>query len=166
MDKFAADDIPECFLPPADTVENLLQILSETEEGGQPASEQEDCVRETATVFEAARPAEQEPDAKTVEDTLPISAPSETPSRKTRSSCKSRKKLHLQQCAEYVVKFKGNNSARWDGKEISVDAEWLEELYEKEELHPGCVVKLPWESNVKGSSTSVDWRAVIIQVPG
>ena len=45
---------------------------------------------------------------------------------------------------EYIIKFKGNNSQRWDYKQISVDGEWLEELYNKRELCCGRVVELPW----------------------
>ena len=49
------------------------------------------------------------------------------------------------QCKEYIGRFKGNNSKLWDGKDIVLDADWVEEIYSKEELCPGRIVKLPWE---------------------
>lgn len=63
---------------------------------------------------------------------------------------------------EYTIKFKGNSSGRWDGKVIAVDAEWLEELYSKEELGPGRIIELPWEGN---DGKTVDWRAMIVTLP-
>ena len=60
-------------------------------------------------------------------------------------------------CREYVIQFKGNQSQRWDGKRISVDADWLEELY-PEDLFPGRIVQLPWDGKT--------WRAVISSAPG
>ena len=64
-------------------------------------------------------------------------------------------------CRDYVVRFKGNDSRQWDGKEITVDTEWLEDLYSKSELCPGRVVELPWEKN----GQSIGWKGVIVSVP-
>ena len=62
----------------------------------------------------------------------------------------------------YVVKFKGNGSKKWDGKDITVDAEWLEELYKKSELCPGRIVEIPFSG--KGGTT-IGWRVMIVGVP-
>lgn len=71
-------------------------------------------------------------------------------------------KSKAKEIKEYAVKFKGNNSEKWDGKVISVDAEWLEELYGKQELCPGRIVELPWEGK---DGTSVGWRVMIVSLP-
>ena len=63
---------------------------------------------------------------------------------------------------QYIIKFKGNNSQRWDYKQISVDGEWLEELYNKRELCCGRVVELPWGGK---DSKTVVWRGVIMSIP-
>ena len=59
----------------------------------------------------------------------------------------------------YCVRFEGNNSKRWDGKQIMLEREWLESLYSQEDLCPGKVVELPWEQKGAGC---VKWRAVIV----
>ena len=66
------------------------------------------------------------------------------------------------QCKEYIGRFKGNNSKLWDGKDIVLDADWVEEKYSKEELFPGRIVKLPWEGK---DGQSVHWRMMIVSVP-
>ena len=80
-----------------------------------------------------------------------------TSRRRPRQGCGSK-----QACKEYVLRFKGNQSVRWDGKEIVLDGDWLEELYDKAELCPGRIVKLPWEGK---NGKSVDWKVMIVSVP-
>lgn len=67
------------------------------------------------------------------------------------------------QCKQYVVKFKGNNCRQWDGKPIVVDADWIEELYNKSELFPGRVIELDWPDPKDGKNVS--WSCVIVNVP-
>ena len=71
----------------------------------------------------------------------------------TRSStgC-SKKESH-----DYVLRFKGNDSRKWDGKNVTFDGEWLEETYDKAELCPGRVLDIPY--NGRG------WRMVVVSVP-
>lgn len=45
---------------------------------------------------------------------------------------------------KYRIRYQWNNSARWDGKEIDVDAEWLEMLYEPSTICEVKEVELPW----------------------
>lgn len=59
---------------------------------------------------------------------------------------------------EYAIVFKGNDSAKWDGKEVWVDGEWLEDMYGAAELFPGRVVQLPWGDT--------PWKAVVSRIPG
>lgn len=60
--------------------------------------------------------------------------------------------------SDYVLRFKGNNSKKWDNKDIVFDGQWLEDNYDKMELCPGRVLNIPF--NGKG------WRVVIVSVPG
>lgn len=100
----------------------------------------------TATASTAEAPALE------VEDTTEVAPKKRLPRRRTKAK----------RSAEYAVKFSGNDSERWDGKVISIDAEWLEELYPKAELGPGRIVELPWEGR---DGKNVGWRAIIMEVP-
>jgi hypothetical protein len=60
---------------------------------------------------------------------------------------------------KYTVRYEGNNSKRWDGREILLDGEWLESLYPKEDLTPGKIVNLPWQT--KGGVKV--WTAVLVK---
>ena len=44
---------------------------------------------------------------------------------------------------QYIVCFKGNNSKRWDGKEVWLDTKVLDELYDSSELFDGVNVIAP-----------------------
>ena len=172
-------DIPECLLLPVeDTVANFyiqVELLS-----GSDAEQQETATQQLPAPD--LQPESEEPERDSVSpdkntsvgttnntDTQTVvkakrslSVVKETPtSRKTRSS--GRRGGSSKQCTEYVVRFKGNQSAKWDGKEIVVDGDWLEELYAKDELCTGRIVQLPWESK-KGKS--VDWKVMIVSAPG
>ena len=46
---------------------------------------------------------------------------------------------------QYTILFDGNNSKRWDGKEMWLDVEVLDELYESNELYHGTNVTVPWK---------------------
>lgn len=58
----------------------------------------------------------------------------------------------------YIVRFEGNNSKRWDGKEIWIEAEVLDELYSEAELVHGAEITMPWRS--KGKITH--WKAIFV----
>ena len=60
---------------------------------------------------------------------------------------------------EYIVKFEGNNSKKWDGREINLDGEWLESLYDPKELTSGKQLRLPWPE--KGEEKY--WNAVLME---
>ena len=59
----------------------------------------------------------------------------------------------------YCVRYEGNNSKRWDGKEIWLEATVLDELYEPTQLTYGSHVSIPWKG--KGGRISY-WNAVIV----
>ena len=59
----------------------------------------------------------------------------------------------------YCVRYEGNNSKRWDGKEIWIEATVLEELYEPYQLTSGSHVSIPWKG--KGGRISY-WNAIIV----
>ena len=83
------------------------------------------------------------------------------PPMKRQKRARAKKKVTC--CEQYVVKFKGNDSKVWDGKPITIDADWLEERYDRAELFPGRVVELDWPDAKK--KTSVNWRCVIVSMP-
>ena len=58
----------------------------------------------------------------------------------------------------YIVRFEGNNSKRWDGKESWIEAEILDELYSEAELVHDAEIMVPWRS--KGKITH--WKGVFI----
>ena len=60
---------------------------------------------------------------------------------------------------QYVVRFTGNNSKRWDEKEVWLDSEILDELYDSTELFNGASVTVPWKGK-KGKISH--WKAVFI----
>lgn len=59
----------------------------------------------------------------------------------------------------YYVRYQGNSSKRWDGKQIVVDGETLESLYPVEELVPGKDVVIPWPK--KGGEIE-NWKGVLV----
>ena len=60
---------------------------------------------------------------------------------------------------QYVVQFEGNNSKKWDGKEMWIDAEALDEHYKASELVHGNSVIVPWRH--KGGKIK-HWKAIYI----
>ena len=54
----------------------------------------------------------------------------------------------------YFVLFAG-----WDGKEIELQSEWVENLYTKDELQIGKELNLPWPG--KGCNVTY-WNAVVV----
>ena len=60
---------------------------------------------------------------------------------------------------QYVVRFEGNNSRKWDGKEVWVDPEVLDELYDSSELFHGAKIKYPWRG--KGGKIT-HWNGVFV----
>ncbi len=81
---------------------------------------------------------------------------------RTKASIPAKRKRRSRPAArdamEYLIEFKGNDSERWDGRSIAVEVDWVEELYGKDCLWPGQIIKLPWEDK--------KWRAVIRKIPG
>ena len=59
---------------------------------------------------------------------------------------------------KYCVRYEGNNSKRWDGREIWVDTDYFEEFFEPSVLVPGYEVVMPWQ--LKNSIAY--WKAVIV----
>ena len=59
----------------------------------------------------------------------------------------------------HCVRYEGNNSKRWDGKEIWLEVIVLDELYESTQLTHGSQVTILWKG--KGSRISY-WKAVIV----
>ena len=60
---------------------------------------------------------------------------------------------------KYRIRYEVNSSKRWDGREILLDVDWLESLYEPGELIAGKQVSLPWQ----GKGNVKYWNAVILQ---
>ena len=99
-------------------------------------------------------PSEAVSDASAAEHHTSNPDEAENPKPKRQKRTPGKQSKHFK---EYAVVFKGNGSSKWDGKEISVDGEWLEDLYGAAELFPGRVVQLLWgETN---------WKAVVSRIP-
>ena len=60
---------------------------------------------------------------------------------------------------KYIVRFEGNSSKRWDGKEIEVDGEWLASFCESSVIVPSTCLQLPWKG--KGGEI-VQWNVVVV----
>ncbi len=60
---------------------------------------------------------------------------------------------------KYSVGYEGTNSKRWDGKEILIDGEWPEDLYNPEDSVVGKEVLLPWA----GKRDKVEeWKGILV----
>ena len=59
---------------------------------------------------------------------------------------------------QYCVRYEGNNSKRWVGYEIWVDAEYMEELFEPSALVPGYEVVLAWHQK----DNVTNWKAALV----
>ena len=46
---------------------------------------------------------------------------------------------------QYIVRFENNNSKRWNGKEVWLDATISDELYNTSELFNGANITVPWK---------------------
>ena len=60
----------------------------------------------------------------------------------------------------YAVRFEGNQSKRWDGKEVWLEAEVLDELYDASELVDGANVVVPFRG--KGGKIT-HWKAIFVE---
>ena len=104
---------------------------------------------------------------------VPVLTPDrEQPSKRPRSASQTtepiatRKKRRLQTrpaaaqaLNEFRIQFKGNDSSKWHGKTISIDTDWMSELYGGDEpLWPGRVIEIPFADK--------NWKAIITKIPG
>ena len=74
-------------------------------------------------------------------------------------SCEPCSSVGNQKASRYLVQYENNGSKRWDGKVLFMDGEWLESLYQPNELVIGSKLKLPWSG--KGGKISY-WNAVVV----
>jgi len=86
----------------------------------------------------------------TAETAASVETPAlETPAVETVTSVEtpsgSSTTAHAVKARQYCVRYEGNSSKWWDGREILLDGEWLESLYEPSELVPGKELSLPWQ---------------------
>jgi len=58
----------------------------------------------------------------------------------------------------YIVRFEGNDLYKWDGKEVYIDKEVLDELYDSSELVHGA--KISW---LKGGKLT-HWNAIFVDL--
>ena len=61
------------------------------------------------------------------------------------------------------VRFEGNQSKRWDGKEVLIDYGWIKEQIDTTQLFPGSAINIPWP--IKGRETQI-WKGVAVYVDG
>ncbi len=82
-----------------------------------------------------------------------------TPSGSTDAAEQKKEPAKLPSDIKYSVRYEGNNSKRWDGKEILIDGEWLEDLYNPEDLVVGKEVLLPWAGK---RGKVVEWKGILV----
>lgn len=58
------------------------------------------------------------------------------------------------------IRYEGNSSARWDGKEVLIDREWLETLYPPSLLVEGKEVCLPYPQR---DGKVDEWKGIIVK---
>ena len=58
----------------------------------------------------------------------------------------------------YIVRFEGKNSKRWDGKEVWIEADILDELYNNANLVHGAEIMVPWKSKGK----IMHWKGIFV----
>lgn len=135
-------------MPVISTSASAEASMSDQQPSSSSANVSSDMATEVAVQAKEAQEAVQ-PSVQTV-----IQPAKKHQTRSTRSTTGGHSQT---QRRDYIVRFKGNNSRRWDGKDIIFDGEWLEETYSKEKLCPGRVLEIPYHG--KG------WRVVIMSVP-
>ena len=59
----------------------------------------------------------------------------------------------------HLVRFEGNNSKKWDGKEVWLDPYVLDELYDPKELLHGAKLSVPFKG--KGGKIT-HWNAIYV----
>jgi len=59
----------------------------------------------------------------------------------------------------HLVRFEDNNSKKWDGKEVWLDAYVLDELYDSKELLHGAKISVPFKG--KGGKIT-HWNAIYV----
>ena len=143
-------------LPPVEATVAELYLRAELSEGLSPAAQ-------SGNALDPPDSAECTVDSVVPEEEFDCHSKSSSPAKPSSPAKRPRRSVtNTAPANEYTVRFKGNCSKRWDGKDIVVDGEWLEELYNKEELCPGRVIELPWEGK---DGKSVGWRVVIVGIP-
>ena len=118
-----------------------------------------------ATYAEDKRPSSRSAnDKNTVEgEDYPASTPSKISNDKSGRSRKAKDKgaaavgVNSDGGATYCIRYENNQSKRWDGKELLVDKDWVDELY-PDGIYPGKQLELPWTGK-KGKT--VMWNAVV-----
>ena len=56
---------------------------------------------------------------------------------------------------QYIVRFNNNSNRCWDGKEVWLDAEIQDELYDGSELIDGANIIAPWKEKGERSVTGM-----------
>ena len=62
-----------------------------------------------------------------------------------------------------MLRFEGNQSKRWDGKEVLIDYDWMKEQIDATQLFLGNAINIPWP--IKGGETQI-WKGVVVSVDG
>ena len=82
-----------------------------------------------------------------------------TPSKSKRA--KRMKGTSTSEVKNICVRFEGNQSKRWDGKEALIDYDWIKEQVDTTELLPGNAISIPWPN--KGGDIEY-WKGIVVNV--
>ena len=65
--------------------------------------------------------------------------------KRTRKRRRANKRTNTDEATRNIcIRFEGNQSKRWDGKEVLVDYEWVKEKVDATQLLPRSTVNIPW----------------------
>ena len=82
---------------------------------------------------------------------------------KRNRTTKRAKRSNTSDSKNICVRFEGNQSKRWDGKEVLIDYDWMKKQIDATQLFPGSTINIPWP--IKGGETQI-WKGVVVSVDG
>ena len=82
---------------------------------------------------------------------------------KRNHTTKRAKRSNTSDSKNICVRFEGNQSKRWDGKEVLIDYDRMKEQIDATQLFPGSAINIPWP--IKGGETQI-CKGVVVSVDG
>ena len=77
----------------------------------------------------------------------------------TKQNKRGKKRCNTKEVRNLCIRFEGNQSKRWDGKEALIEYDWLKEQVGATQLSPGNKVNIPWPT--RGGEVQY-WKGVVV----